>query len=85
MAGQSSIAILLSAKQLLVLLEKELSISILYGHADFLLQQDLAPAHIAKNTRHWFADHGMTVHDWPANSPDLETWRPMKTSLGTMA
>ncbi len=34
-------------------------------------QQDLAPAHTAKGTKSWFNDHGVTVLDWPANSPDL--------------
>ncbi len=29
------------------------------------------PAHIAKGTKSWFNDHGVTVLDWPANSPDL--------------
>ena len=43
----------------------------LYGDADFIFQQDLAPAHSAKTTKTWFNDHGITVHDWPANSPDL--------------
>ncbi len=43
----------------------------LYGDADFILQQDLAPAHTAKGTKSWFNDHGVTVLDWPANSPDL--------------
>ncbi len=43
----------------------------LYGDADFLLQQDLAPAHTAKGTKSWFNDHGVTVLDWAANSPDL--------------
>ncbi len=43
----------------------------LYGDADFIFQQDLAPAHIAKGTKSWFSDHGVTVNDWPANSPDL--------------
>ncbi len=43
----------------------------LYGEADFILQQDLAPAHTAKGTKSWFNDHGVTVIDWPANSPDL--------------
>ncbi len=42
----------------------------LYGDADFILQ-DLAPAHTAKGTKSWFNDHGVTVLDWPANSPDL--------------
>ncbi len=43
----------------------------LYGDADFIFQQDLAPAHTAKGTRSWFNDHGVTVLDRPANSPDL--------------
>ncbi len=43
----------------------------LYGDADLIFQQDLAPAHTAKGTKSWFNDHGVTVIDWPANSPDL--------------
>ncbi len=43
----------------------------LYGDADSIFQQDLAPAHTAKGTKSWFNDHGVTVLDWPANSPDL--------------
>ncbi len=43
----------------------------LYRDADFIFQQDLAPAHTAKGTKSWFNDHGVTVLDWPANSPDL--------------
>ncbi len=43
----------------------------LYGDADFIFQQDLAPAHTAKGTKSWFNDHGVTVLDWPTNSPDL--------------
>ncbi len=43
----------------------------LYGDADFILQQDLAPAHSAKATSTWFKDHGIPVLNWPANSPDL--------------
>ncbi|KAI7791282.1 reverse transcriptase, partial [Triplophysa rosa] len=44
---------------------------ILYGDADFIFQQDLAPAHSAKATSTWFKDHGIPVLNWPANSPDL--------------
>ncbi|KAF7659729.1 hypothetical protein LDENG_00293710 [Lucifuga dentata] len=44
----------------------------LYGDADFLFQH-------AKTTRNWFADHGITVLDWPANSPDLN---PNRESMG---
>ncbi len=43
----------------------------LYGDADFIFQQDLAPAHTAKGTKSWFNDHGVLVLDWTANSPDL--------------
>ena len=43
----------------------------LYGDADLIFQQDLAPAHTAKSTKSWFNDHVITVLDWPANSPDL--------------
>ncbi len=43
----------------------------LYGDADFIFQQYSAPAHTAKGTKSWFNDLGVTVLDWPANSPDL--------------
>ncbi len=39
--------------------------------ADFIFQQDLAPAHTAKSTKSWLNDRGVGVRDWPANSPDL--------------
>ncbi len=35
----------------------------LYGEADFIFQQDLAPAHTAEGTKNWFNDHGVTVLD----------------------
>ncbi len=43
----------------------------LFKDADFILQQDVAPAHTAKSTKSWVNDHGVGVLDWPANSPDL--------------
>uniref|UniRef100_A0A9J8CN48 Tc1-like transposase DDE domain-containing protein n=1 Tax=Cyprinus carpio carpio TaxID=630221 RepID=A0A9J8CN48_CYPCA len=43
----------------------------LYGDADFIFQQDLAPAHSAKATSTWFKDDGIPVLNWPVNSPDL--------------
>ncbi len=43
----------------------------LYGDANFIFQQDLAPAHTAKHTKSWLNDHGVMVRDWSANSPDL--------------
>ncbi len=69
----------------------------LYGDADFIFQQDLAPAHTAKGTKSRLNDHSVTVLDWPANSPDLnpresrwETpdptmqmiWRPLSKQPG---
>ncbi len=43
----------------------------LFNDADFIFQQDLAPAHTAKSTKSWLNEHGVGVLDWPANSPDL--------------
>ncbi len=43
----------------------------LFKDTDFIFQQDLAPAHTAKGTKSWLNDHGVSVLDWPANSPDL--------------
>ncbi len=43
----------------------------LFKDADFIFQQDLAPAHTDKITKSWLNDHGVAVLDWPANSPDL--------------
>ncbi len=42
-----------------------------FKDADFIFQQDLAPAHTAKSTKSWLNDHGVGVLDLPANSPDL--------------
>ncbi len=59
----------------------------LYGDADFIFQQDLAPAHTAKGTKSWFNDHGVTVLDWAANfgplsnSPVLFLFSPGKMLL----
>ncbi len=43
----------------------------LFKDADFIFQQDLAPAHTTKSIKSWLNDHGVGVLDWPANSPDL--------------
>ncbi len=42
----------------------------LFKDADFIFQQDLAPAHTATSTKSWLNGHGVGVFDWPANSPD---------------
>ncbi len=44
----------------------------LFKDADFIFQQDLAPAHTAKSTKSWLNDHGVGVLDCPVNSPDLK-------------
>ncbi len=56
------------------------SVDQLCKDADFIFQQDLAPA---KSTKSWLNDHGVGVLDWPANSPDrnpienlLSYWTP---------
>ncbi len=52
----------------------------LFKDADFIFQQDLAPAHTAKITKSWLNDHGVGVLDWPAKNADelkatvKETW-----------
>ncbi len=43
----------------------------LFKDADLIFQQDSAPAHTTKSTKSWLNDHGVSVLDWPANSPDL--------------
>ena len=59
----------------------------LYGGADFIFQDDLAPAHTAKSTDTWFNDHRITVRItcWPANSPDLNAidnvWAILKRKM----
>ncbi len=53
------------------ILEQCFSADQLFKDADFIFQQDLAPAHTAKSTKSWLNDHGVGVLDWPANSPDL--------------
>ncbi len=50
-----------------------LSADQLFKDADFIFQQDLAPAHTAKSTKSWLNDYGVGVLDWPANSPDLNS------------
>ncbi len=44
----------------------------LFKDADFIFQQDLAPAHTAKSTKSWLNDHGVGVLNvCHANLPDL--------------
>ncbi len=42
----------------------------------------LAPAHTVKTTSKWFADHDITVLDWPDNVPDLiPIWNIFKRKM----
>ncbi len=43
----------------------------LFKDADFIFQQDLAPAHTAKSTKSWLNDHGVGVLDWQQTH---QTW-----------
>ncbi len=43
----------------------------LFKDADYIFQQDLAPAHTAKSTKSWLNGPDVGVLDWPANSADL--------------
>ncbi len=40
----------------------------LYGDADFIFQQDLAPAHTAKGTKSWLNDHGVCCEVAPLST-----------------
>jgi transposase len=58
---------------------------IIQHHPDIIFQQDNAPAHKSNLTRQWFAQHGVNVMEWPAQSPDLNpmenAWSVLKGRL----
>lgn len=47
----------------------------LYGDPYLLFQEDLALAYSAETTTKTFADHTITLLNWPGNSPDLSPQR----------
>ncbi len=59
----------------------------LFKDADFIFQQDLAPAHTAKSTKSCLNDHGVGVLDWLANSTNLNPvenlWGIVKKKMRT--
>ncbi|THU89230.1 hypothetical protein K435DRAFT_678392 [Dendrothele bispora CBS 962.96] len=52
---------------------------------DILFQQDGAPAHTAKSTKKWLADHKISLFPHPPSSPDLNpiepVWHELKAGI----
>ena len=52
----------------------------------YLFQQDNAPCHSSASTRAFIRDQGITLLDWPSNSPDLSpieiVWSIVKRRIG---
>ncbi len=44
----------------------------LFKDADFIFQQDLAPAHTAKSTKSWLNDHDVGVIDCVLTRPEAQ-------------
>ena len=51
---------------------------------DFVFQQNNAPIHTSRSTRHWLHQHDVTVLDWPPKSSDANPienlWHEIKTA-----
>lgn len=54
-----------------VLFSDESNFCISFGNQGPRVWRKNGEAHTAKSTKTWFNDRGITVLDWPANSPDL--------------
>ena len=44
-------------------------------NSEIVFMQDNAPCHKARTVLQFFVDHGITVMDWPAQSPDCREWQ----------
>lgn len=57
----------------------------LFGEFQYVLQQDNAPPHVARETTQWIHGRAHMVENWPAHSPDLNPievmWALMKQKI----